>query len=189
MMNAKHLNQIMPNLSAEKASVFYPALADAMHEFEINSPGRQAAFIAQLAHESTELRYMEEIASGVAYNGRADLGNTESEARMYASQGGSSPGPYFKGHGPIQITGFNNHRDCSLALFGDDTLLTNPRLLTEPVIGCRGAGWFWKSNGLNEMADKAQFGSITRRINGGYTGLDDRCKYWARALVILDVAT
>lgn len=186
MISRAQLQRIMPRLSDARAHEFYAPLSDAMHEFGINTPAREAAFLAQLAHESGEFRYMEELADGIAYNGRADLGNTSIEARTYSN---GNPGPWFKGHGPIQITGFNNHRDCSLALFGDDTLLHAPLMLTEPVTGCRGACWFWTSRDLNELADAAKFGSITRRVNGGYNGLDDRCKYWARGLVVLNVDT
>ena len=186
MISLPDLQKIMPYLSEGRARQFYGPLSDAMHEFQINTPAREAAFLAQLAHESGEFRYMEELANGVAYNGRADLGNTSAEARRYSN---GNPGPFYKGHGPIQITGFNNHRDCSLALFGDDTLLREPTKLTEPVTGCRGAGWFWQSKGLNDLADESKFGSLTRRINGGFNGLDERCKYWARALVVLDVLT
>ena len=182
MITISELRSIMPYLPVDKAALFAPALADAMAEFKIDTSIRQATFLAQLAHESGEFRYMEEIADGSAYNGRADLGNTTVEALSYSA---GKPGPYFKGHGPIQITGYTNHRDCSIALFGDDTLLTNPRLLTEPVTGCRGAGWFWDSRNLNEYADKYAFGTVTKRINGGYNGLDDRCKYWALALTTL----
>ena len=184
-MNAAELGRIMPHLSASNAAIFAPALTDAMIEFQINTPIRQATFIAQLAHESGEFRYMEELASGHAYNGRADLGNTLPEAISYSN---GEPGPYFKGHGPIQITGFINHRDCSIALFGDDTLLKDPRRLTDPVIGCRGAGWFWSSRGLSGLADSFKFGSVTKRVNGGYNGLDERCLYWARGLIVLNVA-
>jgi len=184
MISAPELKRIMPLMPQSRVDVFLPALNDAMPEFRIDTGPRAASFLAQVGHESAQFRYMEEIADGSAYNSRADLGNLKPEALTYSN---GNPGPYFKGHGPIQITGYDNHLACSIALFGDDTLLRNPLLLTEPVTGCRGAGWFWESRGLNDLADKAQFGSITKRVNGGYNGLDDRCLYWARALVVLNV--
>jgi putative chitinase len=179
------LRAIMPFCPEARAVVFVPALIGAMEEWGIDTGLRVATFLAQLAHESGELRYMEELATGVAYNAREDLGNTSREAYHYAN---GAPGPYFKGHGPIQITGFYNHRACSLALFGDaEVLLKDPRRLCEPETGCRGAAWFWASRELNALADLGHFGTVTRKINGGYNGLDDRCRYWARALLALAV--
>ena len=179
---------IMPNAKSRVVE-FYDPLVDAMHEGEIGTPERIAAFIAQLAHESGEFRYMQELADGSAYDHRADLGNTRPEAIEIAERHGSTPGRWWKGHGPIQITGFDNHRDCSLALYGDATvLLEEPLRLTRPTDGCRAAVWFWNENGLNAQADKnteQAFKAITRTINGGLNGYDDRKRYWDRARSVL----
>jgi predicted chitinase len=162
----------MPNLSPGKAQAYFPLLESAMDEFEINNLARQSAFIAQLAHESAELRYFEEIASGEAYEGREDLGNTE-----------KGDGKRFKGRGPIQITGRANYRK-----YGDllgVNLVADPKLASKPELGFRLAGAFWKVNGLNTLADMENFKAITKRINGGYNGLPDRVKYYKRALKVL----
>lgn len=172
-MTLGQLRSIMP-LAKGRASVFLPWLNAAMFEFGINTSKRVAAFIAQLAHESGELRYMRELASGEAYEGREDLGNTS-----------VGDGVKFKGRGPIQITGKNNYRDCSLALFGDERLLDQPELLEQPEHGCRAAGWFWKTRKLNHLADNGKFVAITKRINGGKNGLADREAYYKRALVVM----
>ena len=115
MITGAQLQSIMPFAKARIPSFVAPLNA-AMYEFHINSPLRQAAFIAQIAHESGELRYVKEIASGAAYEGRKDLGNTQ-----------PGDGMKFKGRGLIQITGRNNYHECGKALGVD--LITNPVLL------------------------------------------------------------
>ena len=182
---------IMP-LAKSRVDDFLDPLNDAMHEGEIDSTVRMSAFLAQLAHESGEFRYMQELADGSAYDNRADLGNTRPEAVEIATRHGSTPGRWWKGHGPIQITGFDNHRDCSLALYGDETvLLEEPLRLTRPTDGCRAAVWFWSTRALNQWADKnteESFKAITRRINGGLNGWGERLRYWERARSVLGAA-
>jgi len=172
MLDVKLLRQIMPNLSATLATVYLLHLIAAMREFKIVNYRRASAFLAQLAHESAELRYFEEIASGRAYEGRKDLGNTE-----------PGDGVKFKGHGPIQITGRSNHAAAGRALGLD--LIKTPTLITLPEHAFRSAGWFWNSRGLNELADQGQFKAITKRVNGGFNGMVDRQKYYDRALRVL----
>jgi putative chitinase len=176
-LTSEQLRRIMP-YGAGRIATFQAPLDAAMAEFEINTTARRAAFIAQLAHESGEFRYVRELASGEAYEGRRDLGNTE-----------PGDGIKFKGRGLIQITGRNNYRECSEALFNDpDYLLDDPAILEQPGPACRSAAWFWKSRGLNELADAGDFRRITRIINGGYNGLKDREQYYARAQAVLQVA-
>ena len=138
----------------------------------MTSPLRRAAFLAQLAHESAQLQFMEELASGAEYEGRRDLGNTQ-----------PGDGVRFKGRGPIQLTGRNNYRAAGCFLGID--LLANPRRAADPDVGFRVAGWFWTTRGLNELADRRQFDTITRRINGGLNGKAERDRYFALALRVL----
>jgi predicted chitinase len=168
-VTAAQLRQIMPNLSQAKAEQYLPHINRAMAEAGINTPKRQAAFLAQLGHESGGLRYMEEIASGAAYEGRRDLGNTQ-----------PGDGTRFKGRGPIQLTGRSNYRAAGQALGID--LENNPRRAADPDVGFRTAAWFWNSRNLNSLADQGDFRGITRRVNGGYNGLADREAYYRRAL-------
>jgi predicted chitinase len=167
------LRQIMPNLSAQKAQEYLPHLNNAMAEAGINTPRQKAAFLAQLAHESGEFRYMEEIASGAAYEGRRDLGNTQ-----------PGDGVRFKGRGPIQLTGRANYAAAGKALGLD--LVNNPKSAATPEVGFRTAAWFWKTRGLNSLAEAGNFREVTRRINGGYNGLSSREAYYRRALNVLN---
>jgi putative chitinase len=170
VITREELLRIMPNCKS-RVDAYVEPLNDAMREFEIDTPLRQAAFLAQIAHESGEFRYVREIASGSAYEGRRDLGNTE-----------PGDGVRFKGRGLIQITGRRNYRDCSEALFANPQfLLDHPEALEQPVPACRSAAWFWNERFLNELADKADFKLITKRINGGFNGYADRMAYYQRA--------
>ena len=173
MVTDDELRQIMPNCAAAKRADYLPFIQQAMQEFEITSYLREAAFLAQLAHESGELRYMEEIASGAAYEGRKDLGNTQ-----------PGDGKRYKGRGPIQLTGRANYQKYG-DLLGLD-LINNPTIAATKEVGFRIAGQFWKLNGLNALADQQDFKQITKRINGGYNGLDDRTKYYNRAKQVLN---
>lgn len=170
-MTRDELLEIMP-FAAARIDAFVEPLNEAMAEFEINTPARAAAFLAQVAHESGELRYVRELASGAAYEGRADLGNTQ-----------PGDGVRFKGRGLIQITGRNNYYACGDALGLD--LVMYPELLESPANACLSAAWFWEGRGLNELADAGNFDRITRRINGGTNGAQQRNAYWARAKEIL----
>jgi predicted chitinase len=174
------LAQIMPNLRAEKRAAFFPFLTRAMEEFEINTPARQAAFLAQLAHESAEFRFMEEIWGPTPaqrrYEGRRDLGNTQ-----------PGDGFRYKGRGPIQVTGRANYKRYG-DMLGID-LVGNPQLAATPEVGFRIAGLYWRTNGINEMADRQDIVAVTRRINGGTNGLEDRKKYYERAKRVLGVSS
>lgn len=184
----KQLLEIMPYAGATRVDEFAEPLNAAMCEFGIDTPKRQAAFLAQIAHESGSLRYVRELASGVAYNGRVSLGNTRPEAIDIAAQNHSTPGPFYKGHGLIQITGFDNHSACSRALLGDESILKrNPALLERADLACRSAAWYWDSRGLNAFADADNFEVITRKINNGLNGQADRVAYYQRALAALAV--
>lgn len=175
MITVAELRTIMPFAHA-RADVFIDPLNAAMVEFDVNNPLREAAFLAQVAHESGELRYVRELASGAAYDTGAKavaLGNTP---------GDDGDGERYKGRGLIQITGTNNYRECSAALFGDaDLLLRSPERLEEPGAASRSAAWFWSSHGLNALADKGDFLLITKRINGGTNGYKERVAYYERA--------
>lgn len=172
-MTPADLKAIMPYATAANCALYAPLLDAAMAEFLIDTPVRQAAFLAQLAHESGSLRYNTELASGQAYEGRTDLGNSL-----------PGDGVRFKGRGLIQVTGRANYAAVSAALGVD--FLEHPTLLAEPENACRSAGWFWQSRGLNALADSGDFVRLTKRINGGTNGLADRQMHWAKAKAVLN---
>ena len=188
MISAQQLQKIMPSATPARIANFIGPLNDTMEEFAITTPARQAAFLAQLAHESGSLRYVQEIASGAAYDHRADLGNTTPEAIALSELAGTTPGKHYKGRGLIQITGYTNYLACSRALCRDDSLVSNPAALERADLACRSAGWYWDSRRLNDFADAGQFETITRKINGGLNGQADRLAHHERAKQILGEA-
>lgn len=185
MFTPEQLQSIMPALPAKRREAFVPFLQAAMTEFGIEAPARAAAFLAQLAHESGQFRFMEEIWGPTPAQRRyepvstlaANLGNSE-----------AGDGRRFKGRGPIQITGRANYRRFG-DLLGTD-LISDPAGAALPELAFRIAGLFWSKKGLNELADRATpeaFREITRRINGGFNGLEDRQKFYAVARKVLGV--
>jgi len=176
-------------------------LEETFAKYDISTPARQACFIGQCAHESGNFKTLQEnlnysaeglmktwpsrfatkeIAdqyarqpakiAGKVYNGR--LGNTsEEEASMYL------------GRGLIQLTGRENYANCGTALGID--FIGNPNLLIEPKYAALSAGWFWNKKGLNSLADTADIETMTKRINGGLIGLEDRKAKIAKALAAL----
>jgi putative chitinase len=170
-MTLDQLKKIMPHARL-RAGIFLEPLNLTMAEFGIDTPARQASFLSQVGHESGQLRYVRELASGAAYEGRKDLGNTQ-----------PGDGVRFRGRGLIQVTGRANYAACMMAL--DIDCVDHPELLELPINACRSAGWFWKSNGLNGLADAGDQRKVTRRINGGYNGLDDRLALFSVAQRVL----
>jgi len=164
--------------SKEKASLL-PDLARAMNEFfpqyEIDTELRQEHFLAQALHESDGFRTLQEYASGQAYEGRKDLGNLK-----------KGDGRKFKGHGIFQTTGRANHARAG-KLMGIDAL-ANPQLLATPRYAVWSACIYWKDKKLNDLADAntpASFKAMTKKINGGYNGLDDRQRYLDRCRIAI----
>jgi predicted chitinase len=181
----EQLQAIMPDMPARRKAECLPCLQAAMEEFGIQMPARAAAFLAQVAHESGQFRFMEEIWGPTAAQRRYEppgtlaekLGNTE-----------TGDGRRFKGRGPIQITGRANYLRFG-ELLGIN-LVANPERGAEPDLAFRIAGLFWAKKGLNELADRPgteTFREITRRINGGFNGLADRQRFFAVACRVLGV--
>jgi putative chitinase len=159
MIDAGQLRQIMPVCPLARAQTFLEPLNNAMLAFAImDTMARQAAFLAQVAHESCELRYMRELADGHAYEGRKDLGNTQ-----------PGDGHKFRGGGPIELTGRDNFRRFSLAYYGDERLLDHAELIEQPDIGCAASAWFWQGDGFNQLADLGQFDSSPGASTGPKT--------------------
>lgn len=170
-MTLTELLAIMP-FARKRAATFVDHINSTFIEFKIDTPARQASFLSQVGHESGQLLYVRELASGAAYEGRKDLGNTQ-----------PGDGTRYRGRGLIQITGRENYTACMMAL--DIDCVAHPELLELPENACRSAGWFWATHGLNELADAGDQTNVTRRINGGTNGLADRLALFSIAERVL----
>ena len=160
-----------------RAEKWAAALTLAMEGGKVNTRLRIAAFLAQIGHESGSLVYSKELGGPsyfAKYDGRKDLGNTQ-----------PGDGGRFCGRGLIQITGRANYGRASQALFGDDRLLKTPELLEQPEWAAKSAVWYWTTRNLNALADADRFTDITRAINGGTNGLEDRKARYKYALTVL----
>lgn len=173
------LSQLQTVFTANKSGCakYIDAINSACEKYNITSPLRIAAFIAQIGHESCQLFYVREIwgptKAQLGYEGRADLGNTC-----------RGDGKWFMGRGFIQITGRANYTQLAADLGID--CVNHPELLEQPQYAAMSAGWFWDQKGLNALADQKQFITITKRINGGTNGLEDRQLLYNRALAMFE---
>ncbi|RDI64389.1 glycoside hydrolase family 19 protein [Nocardia pseudobrasiliensis] len=177
-VTAEQLLAVMPELPVDRAREYLPALNAAMREGEIVTPLRQAAFLAQIAHESGELRYFEELGDEEYFRqydpdgANPGAGNTE-----------PGDGPRYHGRGPLQLTGRANYRAAGAALGLD--LEGSPELAAGPEVGFRIAQWYWTIRDINTLADAGDFVGVTRAVNGGEHGLAARETYYRRALAVL----
>jgi putative chitinase len=130
--------------------------------FEIDTPLRQQHFLAQCAHESDHFQTTQEYASGKAYEGRKDLGNTQ-----------KGDGERFKGRGLIQLTGRFNYTKAAKELH-DPAILSTPEVVERFPLAATVSGWFWKANNLNAVADRDDPRAVCKIVNGGLNGLDSR---------------
>jgi putative chitinase len=185
MLTIEQLQAIMPLLPAAKRTTYFPFLTAAVSEFGIDQPARTAAFLAQLAHESAQFKFMEEIWGPTAAQRRY-----EPPDKLATTLGNTEPGDgfRFKGRGPIQVTGRANYRRFG-DLLGLD-LVATPAQAASPEVAFRIAALFWSKKGLNELADRVTpeaFREITRRINGGFNGLAERQRFYETAKTVLAV--
>jgi putative chitinase len=151
-----------------------------MAEFDISTPARMAAFLAQILHESGEFRYDGEVWGPTDVQKRYDP-----PTKLAAKLGNTKTGDGFKyrGAGPLQLTGRSNFRQYGQLLNLD--LENNPDLARNPEIGLRIACLYWKRHHLNALADQEDFVGITKAVNGGLTGLNSRLNYYDDALKVL----
>jgi predicted chitinase len=172
-------------LPIERYRDLVPAVKDALRQSECWNARRVAEWFAQIGHESAGLRYMEELADGSAYEGRADLGNNH-----------PGDGIRFKGHGPIQITGRSNHEQVSRWAHQHnyvptpDYFIHNPNELGSDTFGFLGAAWYWtvaRGNQINEAADREDHETVCRLINGGLHGYEDRVQRYHEALQVAEM--
>ena len=205
MLTADTLRAALPAARPTDIARFATPLAEACAEWNIDTPLRLAAFLAQIAHESGQFRALVE---NLNYSAEAllrvfprhfDAGQAAAYARqperigsrVYANRMGngdeaSGDGWSYRGRGLIQVTGKTNYAACGAALGLD--LIAQPELLEQPAPATRSAAWFWNRHDLNRLADARDITTITRRINSGLTGLDDRKACYARACTALEVS-
>ncbi|KQP20081.1 hypothetical protein ASF43_27980 [Pseudorhodoferax sp. Leaf267] len=171
---------VLPAAASSKIDLYFEPLKAGMVKYGIaSSPLQMAHFIAQIGHESGSFLYSEEIASGAAYEGRGDLGNTQ-----------PGDGKRFKGRGLIQLTGRANY--ASYSQFNNADYLSDPTpIARDPLLSVDAACWYWavlRRIGPHAEADDAK--KVTRLINGGppFNGLDDRLANLARAKAVLGLA-
>lgn len=177
------LRAIFTQAPVKKLESYLPLLNSAMTESQINTKLRKSAFLAQVAHESLEFVYMKEQGGRSYFMRMYDItGNRPAKARELGNLN-PGDGARYPGRGPIQLTGKNNYRACGKDLGLD--LVNHPELVEQPAIAFRASAWFWKSHGINEAADKPDFKRVTRIINGGTNGYEDRLKYYNRALGVI----
>lgn len=174
--NITTLQGIMVNSKLNLIIRYFRPLLFVMDRYEIHEPLQKAHFLAQVGHESGELKYSEEIASGSAYEGRLDLGNVK-----------KNDGAKFKGRGLIQLTGRNNYTKYSQYKGIDFTKGGEERIAAEAEYCADVAGWFWRINKLNPLADKDDLLTITKKVNGGTNGLKDRERLLKRAKFFLKI--
>ena len=178
LIKIDQLLAIVTDCPSQRLIDLLPYLNEVMVKYDITSKARIAHFIAQTAHESDGFNTNEEYATGSDYEGRGDLGNTQ-----------TGDGVRFKGRGLIQVTGRTNYFECGRALNVD--LIANPEKLSTNEYAALSAGWFWDKNNLNKIADDMSLSSdetctqITKIVNGGYNGLDARLGYLNRAMSVL----
>lgn len=195
ILEFKQLRAIMPKARKTRLEEFLVYFNEYSGFAGLTNLYRLASFLSQIAHETKELIYMEEIASGKAYEGRKDLGNIK-----------IGDGQRFKGRGPIQLTGRKNYRLFTLwiqknmkAIWGDDIPKELPNFEQHPYLvstmewGLLAAIFYWTENKLNEASDKITINKDgiynvekpTRLINGGINGLEERTEYFTKSLTVL----
>lgn len=195
------LKSLAPKTDEHRLQAFVEPLNDAFVGYQIDTPERVSAFLAQAIHESggfsrlqENLNYTAErlvavwpkrfptVDSARPFAGNPEkLGNKVYGGRMGNVQEGD--GYRYRGRGIFQLTGKDNYSRASKALGKD--FVSTPDLLVDPVWATETAGWFWQDRRCNEMADDKNIAAITRAINGGTIGLKERATLTAKALEVL----
>lgn len=167
MITREMIKAIAPNSKEEIVVPLVKYLNMYMPKYGVDNYLRICHFLAQAAHEAASFRTLEEYASGADYEGRKDLGNTQ-----------KGDGIRYKGRGIFQLTGRANYRTIGAKLGYD--LENNPELAKTPEVSVLTALEYWRSRNLSQLADADNVELITRRINGGLNGFEDRKKYLER---------
>ena len=159
----QQLRRAVPGVSSKNLPKFVETFNEWAEKFGVNTPLRVVHYLAQVFHESGNLRYREELASGQQYEGRKDLGNTQ-----------PGDGRRFRGRGYIQTTGRANYQAYANSEYCKGDLMAHPEWLAQSPGDQKSSLFFWQRNNLNKYADADDSKGLTRRINGGYNGLANR---------------
>ena len=195
LFSKEELYKINSNIGKPDCDYYYDALQKVLPEYKIDTPLRICHFLAQILHESGHLKYKCENLNYSAeslrkvfpkYFKTAEIAQQYARKpekianRVYANRMGngneaSGDGWKYRGRGILELTGYINYKTCGQDLGID--LENNPSsIIIDPVLDVKIACWFWNKNKLNELADKDDIISITKKINGGLNGISDRCK-------------
>jgi putative chitinase len=204
VLTLEQLRQMLPK--NPYVADWHEALAQLLPDYDINTPRRIAAFVAQCAHESGNFMVLKENlnyrpatlrkiwprhfptdAIAADYASRLDkqrhIANRAYANRMGNGDEASGDGHKFLGRGLIQLTGRNNHQAFADSVEMD--INDVPEYLGTFEGAAQSACWFWESNNLNRFADKGDIKGLTKAINGGYIGLEDRIKHYKHALHVM----
>lgn len=185
---------------------WYEGLCNQLPQFGIVTPARVAGFISQCQHESADFTtltenlnygakglmtifkkyYTTETLAKVHERKPELIANRVYGGRMGNGVESSGDGWKFRGRGLVQLTGRSNYTQCSRDLFGDDCLVDDPDLVTQPEYAILSACWFWHKNKLNDICDRGDVVLLSRRINGGTIGLADRIHHWNKCLELFE---
>ena len=202
MITVEQFTEMFPKNKNPQA--WTTALNEVLPTYKIDTPERIASFLAQCGHESAGFTVLQEnlnysadglnkifkkyfptLDSAQPYARKPEMiANRVYGGRMGNGDEASGEGYKFRGRGPIQLTGKDNYTACSDFLFQDDTLVQNPDMLLDPEYALHSACWFWWKNDLNNYADSADLVTMTKRINGGTIGLEDRIAHYNHAMEI-----
>ena len=206
-LTREQLKQLLPK--NPYLDYWYSALSQLLPDYEINTPQRIAAFVAQCAHESGGFKAIKEnlnyrpaslvslfkkyfdLQTATEYCAKPNKQEAIAN-RIYANRMGngapeSGDGYRFRGRGPIQLTGRANYTAFAKEMFEDwENVVNNPDWVTaDRDFALMSAIWFWNKNKLNHEADIGDIKTMTRKINGGYIGLEDRIKHYNECIHLL----
>lgn len=195
IITIENMLKISPGTPRERMLTFIPHLQKYLPQYGIDTPIEIASFLSQVLHESGGFKWMREIWGPTKQQLRYERDfkrpwNMHDERNKLAFVLGNSEkgdGRLFAGRGPIQMTGRNNYKRLSLEMFGDDRLLRNPELIASPEYGIQAACIYWKWRNMDAIDDDLSIKEETKRVNGGYNGLEDRQKYFERALLVFGI--
>lgn len=204
MIDEKVLSGI--GVSPDDTAKWVPPLNMTMLKYNMDTPQRQAMFLAQCAHESGNFKFVvenlnystealmrvfrkyfpnEDLAQAYARQPER-IANYVYADRMGNGDWKSGDGWRFRGRGLIQLTGRNNY--ALFSMHAENDALMNPDIVATPEYAAESAGWFWNTNRLNRLADTGDVRAVTRRVNGGFNGLADRQLKYDKILALLEAA-